>query len=237
MNERFSDRARHAMALANLEAGKLGHGYLAPGHIMLGLIAEGACVATTALRVLDVDLSAVRDKVASLMEKGDVGAASASRAHTTETREVIARAIEEARKFGHRYVGTEHLMLSLCQQAGSVPTRVLKDVGVELAPLREKVLAMLRTGVDAGHDLAHSRHGEFEWVHQQELAKAFRSPKFWHTMILAVDSANRLGAGEVEPKHLLLALLRDDMTDVAKILGEKGVTADWVRGKLGRGGG
>ncbi len=223
------------MALANLEAGKLGHGYLAPGHIMLGLIGEGACVATSALRMLDVDLEEIRDRVASLMEKGESENASASRAHTKETREVIARAIEEARKFGHRYVGTEHLMLSLCQQAESVPAKVLKDAGVELEPLREKVLAMLRTGVDAGHDLVHSRHGEFEWVHQQELAKVFRSPKFWHTMILAVDSANRLGAGELEPGHLLLALLRDNTSEVAKILREKGVTADWLRGKLGNG--
>ena len=54
MHERFSDRARHAMALANLEAGKLNHGHLAPGHLMLGLIAEGECVATEALSLLDV---------------------------------------------------------------------------------------------------------------------------------------------------------------------------------------
>jgi ATP-dependent Clp protease ATP-binding subunit ClpA len=55
---------------------------------------------------------------------------------------------------------------------------------------------------------------------------------FWHTMILAVDSANRLGAGEIEPQHLLLALLRDDTTGVAKLLRTKGVTEDWVRDQL-----
>jgi ATP-dependent Clp protease ATP-binding subunit ClpA len=235
MNERFSDRARHAMALANLEAGKLGHGYLAPGHIMLGLIAEGECVATSALRVLDVDLEEVRKRVASLMEKGDGGTAISSRAHTKEMKEVIARAIEEARGFGHRYVGTEHLILSLCQQVQSVPSRILKDLGLGLEDLRSKVLAMVGTGPDYSQDFSHLRHGEFEWVHQQELAKVFRSPKFWHTMILAVDSANRAGAGELEPEHLLLALLRDNTSEVAKILGEKGVTADWVRGKLGNG--
>lgn len=232
MNERFSDRARHAMALANLEAGRLGHGYLAPGHIMLGLIAEGECVATTALRVLDVNLDEVRDKVASLMEKGDAEAASACRAHTKETRQVISRAIDEARRLGHRYVGTEHLILSLCRMEEGIPTRVLKDVGVSLELLRERVLAMVGTGPDHGHDLSHLSHGVFEWVHQQELAKAFRSPKFWHTMILAVDSANRMGDGEVAPCHLLLALLRDHTSDVAKLLAEKGVTADWLRKRL-----
>ena len=66
MHERFSDRARHAMALANLEAGKLNHTELRPAHLMLGLIAEGECVATEALRLLDVDLIKVRAEVTSL---------------------------------------------------------------------------------------------------------------------------------------------------------------------------
>ena len=216
------------MALANLEAGKLNHNYLAPGHLMLGLIAEGACVATEALRLLDVDLDRVRDQVAAQMERGEAGGSVGNRAQTKETKEVIALAIAEARKFGHRYVGTEHLVLALLQLSDALPSRVLRQQGVELNKLREKVLAMLGASVDPAHDLAHSRHGDFEWVHQQELAKAFRSPTFWHTMILAVDAANRLGAGEVEPQHLLLGLLRDESTGVAKLLREKGVTAEWV---------
>ena len=232
MHERFSDRARHAMALANLEAGKLDHNYLAPGHLMLGLIAEGECVATEALRLLDVDLDKVRDEVAARMGRGEAGGVLGRRAQTDETKEVMALAIAEARKFGHRYVGTEHLVLALLQLADGLPSKVLRQQGVQLESLREKVRAMLRSSVDPAHDLAHSRHGDFEWVHQQELAKAFRSPTFWHTMILAVDSANRLGAGEIEPQHLLLALLRDETTGVAKLLRTKGVTEDWVRDQL-----
>jgi ATP-dependent Clp protease ATP-binding subunit ClpC len=232
MHERFSDRARHAMALANLEASKLDHNYLAPGHLMLGLIAEGECVATEALRLLDVDLDKVRDEVAARMGRGEADGVLGRRAQTDETKEVVALAIAEARKFGHRYVGTEHLVLALLQLADGLPSKVLRGQGVQLEPLREKVLAMLRSSVDPGHDLAHSRHGDFEWVHQQELAKAFRSPTFWHTMILAVDSANRLGAGEIEPQHLLLALLRDETTGVAKLLRTKGITEDWVRDQL-----
>ncbi len=233
MHERFSDRARHAMALANLEAGKLNHGYLAPGHLMLGLIAEGECVATEALRLLDVDLDKVRDEVASSMDRGDSGGVLGRRAQTDETKEVMTLAIAEARKFGHRYVGTEHLVLALLQLSNGLPSKVLRQQGVQLETLREKVLGMLRSSVDPAHDLSHSRHGDFEWVHQQELDKAFRSPKFWHTMILAVDAANRLGAGEIEPQHLLLALLRDESTGVARMLHDKGVTHDWVREKLG----
>lgn len=232
MQERFSDRARHAMALANLEAGKLNHENLAPGHLMLGLISEGNCVATETLRVLDVDLDRVRDAVRGQMEKGDGGSIVGRRAQSAELKEVIALAISEARKFGHRYVGTEHLILGLLEHENSLPSQVLRAEGLELHALREKVLAILRSSVDPTHDLAHSRHGDFEWIHQQELAKAFRSPKFWHTLILAVDSANRLGAGAIEPTHLLLALLRDSDNGVAALLAEKGVTVDWVRDRV-----
>lgn len=232
MQERFSDRARHAMALANQEAGLLNHNYLAPEHILLGLIAEGACVATEALRLLDVDVDKVRDKLAAQMKRGDGNGFVGRRPQTNETKEVITLAINEARSSKHRYIGTEHLVLALLQLPEALPAKVLRDQGVELGRLREKVLAMLQSNLEEGHDLAHSRHGDFEWVHQQELAKAFRSPKFWHTMILAVDSANRLGAGEVEPHHLLLALLRDDSTGVAKLLRDKGVTSDWVNDQV-----
>ena len=90
----------------------------------------------------------------------------------------------------------------------------------------------MRSSADAAPDLAHSRHGDFEWVHQQELAKAFRSPAFWHTLILAVDSANRLGDGEIRPPHLLLALMRDASNGIAELLAEKDVTVDWLRERM-----
>jgi ATP-dependent Clp protease ATP-binding subunit ClpA len=220
------------MALANQEAGRMNHNYLAPEHILLGLIAEGACVATEALRLLDVNVNKVRDKVAAQMKKGDTNGSVGRRPQTEETKAIISLAIAEARNSKHRYIGTEHLVLALLQLPEGLPAKVLREEGVEPGRLREKVLTMLKTSVEEGHDLAHSRHGDFEWVHQQELAKAFRSPKFWHTMILAVDSANRLGAGEIEPHHLLLALLRDESTGVARMLGSKGVTADWLNQQL-----
>lgn len=234
MQERFSDRARHALALANLEAGRFNHGYLAPSHILLGIIAEGECVATAALRVLDVDLESVRLEVAAQLPEGSPESSMGARMQTQETKEVIALAIAEARKFGHRYVGTEHLILGLLAQGEGLPAQVLRKHGARLETLREKVLALLRLSMDPAHDLEHSRHGEFEWVHQQELAKAFRSLKFWHTMILAVDAANRLGAGEVEPLHLLLALLRDDSSGVAELLRTKGVTVDWLHEQIAK---
>ncbi len=223
------------MALANIEAGKLNHTDLLPAHLMLGLIAEGECVATEAFRVLEVDLDKVRAEVNARMNKGKAEGSMGRRAHTQELRAVINLAIQEARKLNHRYVGTEHLILGLLAHGESIPVRVLHDQGVNLDQLREKRLALLRSSIEPSHDLAHSRHGDFQWVHQQELAKAFRSPAFWHTLILAVDSANRLGAGEIGPPHLLLALLRDPANGLADLLAEKGVTVDWLRERLAAG--
>lgn len=232
MHERFSDRARHAMALANLEASKLKHADLMPAHLMLGLIAEGECVATEALRLLDVNLDQVRTEVNARLEKGDIESSVGRRAHTDELRSVINLAIQEARKLNHRYVGTEHLILGMLVHGESIPAQVLHDQGINLDQLREKTLSMLQSTKDPSHDLSHSRHGNFEWLHQQELSKAFRSPTFWHTLILAVDSANRLGAGEIKPQHLLLALLRDPSNGLAELLAEKGVTVDWLQERM-----
>lgn len=233
MHERFSDRARHAMALANREATELKHDFLSPAHLMLGLIAEGECVATATLKSLEVDLDSLREKVKAALGTGDGENESfGRRAQTKEMKQVMATGISEARKFGHRYVGTEHLMLALLQVEAGIPAKVLRAQGLDIDTVREQTLATLRSGDADTGDQQTMEHSAFEWVHQQELSKAFRSPKFWHTLILAVDSANRLGAGEIGPEHLLLALLRDDSNRLKGILAEKGVTLDWLRERL-----
>lgn len=233
MHERFSDRARHAMALANREATKLKHDFLSPAHLMLGLIAEGECVATATLKNLEVDLDSLREKVrAALGTGGGEEGSFGRRAQTKEMKEVMATGISEARKLGHRYVGTEHLMLALLQVEAGIPAKVLRSQGLDVDTVREQTLATLRSGDADTGDLQTMEHSAFEWMHQQELSKAFRSPKFWHTLILAVDSANRLGAGEIGPEHLLLALLRDDSNKMSGLLAEKGVTLDWLRERL-----
>jgi ATP-dependent Clp protease ATP-binding subunit ClpA len=233
MKERFSERARNAMALANLEASKLNHDYLAPFHLMLGTLSGGECLATTALNALHANPDDARRRVLEHVEKGQTTGSVARRAQTKEMKEVISLAIGEARKLGHRYVGTEHLMLALCEYEKGIPAKVLHEMGIAYDALRDKILSLLDASDAAAEALTTGTRGEYEWVHQQELAKAFRSPKFWHTLILAVDSANQLGAGEIEPAHLLLAILRDEGTGMQRLLAEKGVTAEWVQDQLG----
>jgi len=196
---------------------------------MLGLIAEGQCVATEALRVLDIDLEKVRQRVQEQMEKGSARDSIGLRPQTKETKRVIEMAIKQARNFGHRYVGTEHMILALLEFSDDLPSKVLREQGLSLEKLREKVLSMLAASVDPAHDLAHSRHGQLEWIHQQEIGKAFRSAAFWRTMILAVDSANRTGSGEVGPEHILMGLLRDESGPLPGLLRSRGVTDEWLR--------
>ena len=228
MNERFSDHARHAFALANQEAVRHHHAEILPAHVLLGLMAEGSCVATEALRHLHISLDEIRTRTLALIGQGHAGPGVGKMPQSAGTRAVTEYAIEEARKLGHRLVGTEHLILGLLRYPDGVPAKVLTDMGVRLADLREKVLAMLHAEPQASVSEG-SPVGNFEWIHQQELANAFHSPAFWHTLILATDSAHRLGHGEIQPEHLLLGVLRNPKLPITQKLAEKGVTADWLR--------
>lgn len=232
MHEQFSDRARHAMALATREAGRLQHDYIGPEHILLGLVTQGECVAGELLTAAGVDPARVREEIDRRVEAGQAGPVIGRRPYNPQTRAVMEHAISEARRLGHKYVGTEHLLLGLLHLDQALPAQVLRDLGVDLESLRQAVLQALQA-TGPGHDVAVRSFGELEWIHQQELAKAFQSTAFWHTLILAIDSANRLGQSEIGSEHLLLAILRRD-SRLAKLMAEKGVTPDWVRRQLTR---
>lgn len=232
MHEQFSDRARHAMALATREANRLRHDHIGPEHILMGLIAQGESVASTVLAHSGVDLEKVRAELARRIQAGECPPEIGRRAYDPQTKAVIEQAIGEARKLGHKYVGTEHLLLGLLHLESALAAEILIGQGLKLDDLREEVLLVLRSPHTAPDDVSARSFGEFEWIHQQELAKAFRSPAFWHTLIMAVDSANRLGHGEIEAEHLLLAMLRDPKSRLNRLLASKGVTADWLREQL-----
>lgn len=222
------------MALANQEAIRLNHDYLSPVHLMLGLLSMGSGVATLVLRNLDIDLDTLRTEIDQLVEPGHKQVQQTKMAQKEETRRVVAFAIDEARKLGHKYVGTEHLLLGLLREGDSLPVQLLTNRGVKLESVREELLTLLRSSIHEDHAAPASGHDALEWIHQQELAKAFRSPKFWNRLILAVDSANRLGQGEIRDEHLLLAILRDGESFVTQMLAEKGVTLDWARDRITR---
>src|SRR3989475_2724960 len=149
MFERFTDRARKVMALANQEAQRFNHEYIGTEHIILGLVKEGSGVGTNVLKNLDVDLRKVRLEVEKLVKSGPDMVTMGKLPQTPRAKKVIEYAIEEARNLNHNYVGTEHLLLGLLREHDGVAAQVLMNLGLKLEEVREEVLNLLGAGVES----------------------------------------------------------------------------------------
>src|SRR3989449_4577100 len=148
MFERFTDRARKVMALANQEAQRFNHEYIGTEHILLGLVKEGSGVGANVLKNLDVDLRKVRLEVEKLVKAGPEMVTMGKLPQTPRAKKVIEYAIEEARNLNHNYVGTEHLLLGLLREQDGVAAQVLMNLGLKVEDVREEVLNLLGAGVE-----------------------------------------------------------------------------------------
>ena len=138
--DRFDDRAKRVLALAQDEAIRFNHNYIGPEHLLLGLVREGEGVAGRVLNRLGIDLSNVRHEVESAIGRGE----SASPSEITlipRAKKVIELAIDEARRLGHSHVGTEHLLLGLVRDDTSMACEILRSQGVPLEKIRYGVIA------------------------------------------------------------------------------------------------
>ncbi len=143
MFERFTDRARKVMALANQEAQRFNHEYIGTEHILLGLVKEGSGVGANVLKNLEVDLRKVRLEVEKLVKSGPETVTMGKLPQTPRAKKVIEYAIEEARNLNHNYVGTEHLLLGLLREQDGVAAQVLMNLNLRLEDVREEVLNLL----------------------------------------------------------------------------------------------
>jgi ATP-dependent Clp protease ATP-binding subunit ClpC len=143
MYERFTDRARKVMQLANQEAQRFNHEYIGTEHVLLGLIKEGSGVAANVLKNLDADLRRIRLEVEKLVQSGPPTAVPGKLPQTPRVKKVIEFAMEEARNLGHNYVGTEHILLGLLREQEGVAAQVLMNLGLKLEEVREEVLNLL----------------------------------------------------------------------------------------------
>lgn len=141
--DRFNDRAKRVLALAQDEAVRLGHNYLGVEHLLLGLVREGEGVAARALQSLGVELSKVRTSVEAVVGRNELETPPRDITLTPRAKKVIELAIDEARKLGHSQVGTEHLLLGMVREGGSVATGVLESLGVGLEKVSQQVIANL----------------------------------------------------------------------------------------------
>src|ERR1700685_1808041 len=159
MFERFTDRARKVMALANQEAQRFNHEYIGTEHILLGLVKEGSGVGANVLKNLDVDLRKVRLEVEKLVKSGPDMVTMGKLPQTPRAKKVIEYAIEEARNLNHNYVGTEHLLLGLLREHDGVAAQVLMNLNLKLEEVREEVLNLLGAGVDT-EEPAQEKEGQ-----------------------------------------------------------------------------
>ncbi|MHC4075859.1 MAG: ATP-dependent Clp protease ATP-binding subunit [Planctomycetota bacterium] len=150
MFERFTDRARKVMALANQEAQRFNHEYIGTEHILLGLVKEGSGVGATVLKNLDVDIKKLRLEVEKLVKSGPDMVTMGKLPQTPRAKKVIEFAIEEARSLNHNYVGTEHILLGLLRESEGIAAQVLMSLGLKLEDIRQEVLNLLGAGVEEG---------------------------------------------------------------------------------------
>ncbi len=159
MYERFTDRARKVMQLANQEAQRFNHEYIGTEHILLGLVKEGSGVAANVLKNLDVDLRKIRLEVEKLVQSGPEMVTMGKLPQTPRAKKVIEYSMEEARNLNHNYVGTEHILLGLLREQEGVAAQVLMNLGLKLEEVREEVLNLLGHGIEGEASERGGREG------------------------------------------------------------------------------
>jgi Clp amino terminal domain, pathogenicity island component len=142
MFERFTDRARRVVVLAQEEARMLNHNYIGTEHILLGLIHEGEGVAAKALESLGISLEAVRQQVEEIIGQGQQ-APSGHIPFTPRAKKVLELSLREALQLGHNYIGTEHILLGLIREGEGVAAQVLVRLGADLNRVRQQVILLV----------------------------------------------------------------------------------------------
>ncbi|MFM9036224.1 MAG: ATP-dependent Clp protease ATP-binding subunit, partial [Actinomycetota bacterium] len=142
MFERFTDRARRVVVLAQEEARLLNHSYIGTEHILLGLIHEGEGVAAKALETLGISLEAVRAQVEEIIGQGG-SSPSGHIPFTPRAKKVLELSLREALQLGHNYIGTEHILLGLIREGEGVAAQVLVKLGADLSRVRQQVIQLL----------------------------------------------------------------------------------------------
>ncbi|APZ90792.1 ATP-dependent Clp protease ATP-binding subunit [Fuerstiella marisgermanici] len=160
MYERFTDRARKVMQLANQEAQRFNHEYIGTEHVLLGLVKEGSGVAANVLKNLDVDLRKIRIEVEKIVQTGPDMVTMGKLPQTPRAKKVIEYAMEEARNLNHNYVGTEHLLLGLLREQEGVAAQVLMNLGMKLDDVRDEVLNLLGHGLESAEGAGASERSE-----------------------------------------------------------------------------
>ena len=204
MFERFTDRARQTVVVAQEEARRLGHDYIGTEHLLLGLLGEPDGVAAKALNQLGISLEATRARVESIIGRGS-GEPTGQIPFTPRAKKVLELSLREALQLGHNYIGTEHVLLGLVREGEGVAAQVLVQQGAGLAQLRKRVLALLSGQEPSTAHASRRTPGAEE----------------------AMRAAEQLAAGApMGSQHLLEALARSEDSAAARALAALGIDPD-----------
>jgi ATP-dependent Clp protease ATP-binding subunit ClpA len=255
--ERFTDRARRVVVLAQEESRRLDHNFIGTEHILLGLIQEREGVAAQALGALGIRLEAVRARVEEIVGRGE-STPSGHIPFTPRAKKVLELSLREALQFGHNYIGTEHLLLGLIREGEGVAATVLVGLGADLESVRQKVVQLLAgrqgSGVppellaDPGTRAAviatavpyepgqttTSPGGELFRAALDRLVLRRFTVSSCRVLLLAESEALRLGTTTVGPEHLLLGLLAEGEGAAAVALGAMGIDLATARDEADR---
>jgi ATP-dependent Clp protease ATP-binding subunit ClpA len=143
MFERFTDRARRVVVMAQEEARMLDHNYIGTEHLLLGIAHEGNGVGAKALESLGINLDAVRQQTEGVIGRGEQ-APSGHIPFTPRAKKVLELSLRESTQLGHRYIGTEHILLGLLREGQGVAAQVLAGLGVDLDQVRQQVIELLQ---------------------------------------------------------------------------------------------
>jgi len=201
MFDKFTDRARKIIALAQKEAERFHHDYIGTEHLLLGLVKEGSGVAVTALNNLNVDVDKVRREVEKLVVVNDKEAPTAPLPFTPQAKRVLELASEEARALGHPYIGTEHILLGLLSENDSVAAQVLINLDLKLEDVRNEILDLL--GASDVSSMPGDKAGE-KGATGEKSARPASGKKAEESATPALDAFGRdltaaADAGELDP--------------------------------------
>src|SRR5215216_74994 len=188
MFERFTDRARRVVVLAQEEARMLSHNYIGTEHILLGLIHEGDGIAAKALESLGISLEGVRAQVEEIIGQGQQ-APSGHIPFTPRAKKVLELSLREALQLGHNYIGTEHILLGLIREGEGVAAQVLVNLGADLSAVRQEVIQEL--GGYRGGPPGVRMHP----------AAGFRPPETPAAAKASVEARRLAGTGAVGSQH------------------------------------
>jgi ATP-dependent Clp protease ATP-binding subunit ClpC len=173
MFERFTDRARRVVVLAQEEARTLNHNYIGTEHILLGLLHEGEGVAARSLHELDISLDAVRAQVEEIIGHGQQ-APSGQIPFTPRAKKALELSLREALNMGHNYIGTEHILLGLIREGEGVAAQVLVKLGADLNRVRQQIIEMLPGAADLADQ--EGTQGERDTLSAEALADFPEAP-------------------------------------------------------------